>query len=333
MDKNEPVYKITPEILNLVTQIARDLERIDIMREKVLTPKLRRTNRIKSIGSSLQIEANSLSMDQVSDIINGKKVIGPEEEILEVKNASRAYDELLKLNPYNIKDLLLEHKLMMKDLVKDAGHFRSGNIRVGSETYTAHIAPLADYVPNLVSELFDWAKSTNLNQILKSCIFHYEFEYIHPFSDGNGRTGRAWQTLLLCQENPVFAWLPIETIIASRQEEYYEAFKLATAKNDSAIFARFMLQAIADTVKEFRERNGEVGETLILEESPLSANVLSVLNAIKKNPTATYEEISTETNLALRTVQRAIDVLKDRGIISRIGTNRVGEWKIRSKDN
>lgn len=328
MDTNEPIYQITPEILNLVAEISRDLERIDIMREKILTPQLRRANRIKSIGSSLQIEANSLSIDQVADVINGKKVIGPEEEILEVKNASVAYDALLDLDPYSIRDLLFEHKLMMSGLIRDAGHFRHGNMRIGAGTYTAHIAPLADYIPALTAQLLHWAQTTDLNQILKSCIFHYEFECIHPFSDGNGRTGRAWQTLMLCQENPVFAWLPIETIIAARQEEYYESFKLATAQNDSAAFAQFMLQAIADAVREFKERNGEVGTTLSLSEAPLSDNVLLVLKAIKKDPSATYEELADRTGLALRTVQRAIDTLKDRRIIARLGTNRVGEWKI-----
>ena len=306
-------------------QIAKDLERIDIIREQVLTPYLRRENRIKTIRSSLYIEANSLSLDQVADVIDGKTVVGPQQDIQEVKNAALAYQKLLDCDPYSINDLLAEHELMTKDTVKEHGRFRSRGVGVFAGKIPIHVAPPADQVPVLVGQLLQWVKTADLPQVIKSCLFHYEFEFIHPFADGNGRMGRMWQTLLLYQENTVFGWLPVETIVARRQEEYYEAIQQSTKQNDSAIFAEFMLEALAEAVREFKDNQGVVGRPL---GAPLSNTEQTVLKIVTVNPYATYEEIADKINKTPKTVQRALALLKERGLISRIGSDKSGHWSV-----
>lgn len=325
MKNYAPVYTITSKITSLVYQIAQDLERINIIREQVLTPHLRRENRIKTIRSSLYIEANSLSLEQVADVIDGKNVVGPLQDINEVKNAMEAYDRLLGCDPYSVKDLLAEHKLMTKDTVNESGRFRSHGVGVFAGNIPIHVAPPAEQVPLLVEQLLFWAKSDNLPQIIKSCIFHYEFEFIHPFADGNGRMGRMWQTLLLYQENPVFGWLPVETIVANRQSQYYDAIQRSTKENDSAIFAEFMLTALAEAVAEFKNNQGSVGTPL---EPPLSKTEQAVLDTILSNPYATYQEIAQKIEKTSKTVQRALVSLKDRGIVSRVGSDKTGHWVI-----
>ncbi len=323
MKDYSPVYKITPKIAHLVYQIAQDLERINIIREQVLTPRLRRENRIKTIRSSLYIEANTLSLEQVADVIDGKPVVGPAHDIQEVKNALEAYDQLLERNPYNIKDLLYEHGLMTKDTVKESGVFRSSGVGVFAGNIPIHVAPPAEQVPILVEQLLEWVKQSDLPQIIKSCIFHYEFEFIHSFADGNGRMGRMWQTLLLYQENSVFGWLPVETIIAKRQEEYYTAIQRSTKENDSAIFAEFMLTALAESVAEFKNNQGVVGRPL---DAPLSTAEQAVLKVITSNAYATYQEIADTISKTPKTVQRTLASLKNRGLVSRVGSDKTGHW-------
>jgi Fic family protein len=325
MDGYSPIYKLTPKITNLVIKIAKDLERINIIREQVLAPHLRRENRIKTIRSSLYIEANSLSLEQVADVIDGKTVIGPLHDIQEVKNALEAYNHLLECSPYELSDLLSQHGLMTKDTVKESGIFRKGGVGVFAGGIPIHVAPPADQVPVLIEQLLDWAESTDLPQIIKSCIFHYEFEFIHPFSDGNGRMGRMWQTLLLYQENPVFGWIPVETIIADHQSEYYKAIHQATKENDSAIFAEFMLSAIAEAVTEFKDNQGVVGKPIGI---PLSATEQAVLKEVIANPYATYVDVAVKITKTSKTVQRTIASLKERGLIRRSGSDKSGKWEL-----
>ena len=323
MKDYSPVYKITPKITNLVYQIAQDLERVNIIREQVLTPYLRRENRIKTIRSSLYIEANTLSLEQVADVIDGKTVVGSAHDIQEVKNAIEAYDQLLACDPYSAKDLLYEHGLITKDTVKESGVFRSHGVGVFAGDVPIHVAPPAEQVPILVEQLLEWVKGNELPQIIKSCIFHYEFEFIHPFADGNGRMGRMWQTLLLYQENSVFGWLPVETIVARQQEEYYAAIQRSTKENDSAIFAEFMLSALAEAVTEFKDNQGVVGKPL---GAPLSKTEQAVLEAITINPYATYQEIADKIGKTSKTVQRTLASLKNRRLVSRVGSDKTGHW-------
>lgn len=323
MKDYSPAYKLTPKITSLSYQIGQDLERINIIREQVLTPYLRRENRIKTIRSSLYIEANTLSLEQVADVIDGKSVVGPAHDIAEVKNAIEAYNQLLECNPYNVKDLLKEHGLMTRDTVEESGRFRSKGVGVYAGDIAIHVAPPAAQVTVLVEQLLEWVKNSDLPQVIKSCIFHYEFEFIHPFADGNGRMGRIWQTLLLYQENPVFGWLPVETIIAKRQEEYYDAIQRSTKESDSAIFAEFMLTAIAEAVAEFKDNQGVVGTPL---SAPLNNTEQAVLTAVTSNPYATYQEIADKVGKTPKTVQRTLASLKNRGLVSRVGSDKTGHW-------
>ncbi len=213
---------------------------------------------------------------------------------------------------------------MTSDTVKESGVFRKGGVGVFAGDIPIHVASPADQVPKLVEQLLDWAKSTDLPQIIKSCIFHYEFEFIHPFSDGNGRIGRMWQTLLLYQENPVFGWLPVETIVADRQAEYYDAIHRSTKRTNSAIFAEFMLEALAQAVAEFKEHQGVVGKPI---GAPLSSTEQAVLNAITANPYATYADIASVVSKTPKTVQRTVAKLKERNLIQRSGSDKTGRWE------
>ena len=246
-----PPYTITDEILNLVSDITEILTKLTIDDKMNYNPRLRRDNRVKTIHASLAIENNSLSIEQVTDIIAGYRVLGPQIEFCEVKNAFEAYEHLLELNPYLIKDMLKAHKMLMHDLTKEAGTFRQGGVGVFAGDRLVHMAPPAERVPQLIKELIDWLKKDKAHPLIKSCVFHYEFEFIHPFADGNGRMGRMWHTLILYKWKPIFGWLPIETIIRERQEEYYNALGKADSKADSGVFIEFLLQAIYDSLKEY----------------------------------------------------------------------------------
>jgi Fic family protein len=340
MENYEPIFKITPEILTMVYEIAADLERIDIIREKTLTPHLRKENRIKTIYSSLWIEANSLTLEQVADIVDGKSVIGPAKDILEVKNAIVAYDELLDCNPYNEKDLLRQHGLLMNGLVDNTGKYRNAGVGVFDGNVPIHVAPPHAQVPVLMGQLLHWVKTAKLPQVVKSCIFHYEFEYIHPFMDGNGRMGRMWQTLLLYQENPVFAWLPVETIAAHNQQEYYRAIRRSTHHNDSGIFAAFMLSAIKQATAAFKEKynRGEI-QTGNNKNAGVSAGVNAgvkltetqekILSLIEKDNTVSQTEIAKKLKVNESTIYRNIEKLKSVKILSRIGSDKSGQWVIK----
>ena len=269
----------------------------------------------------------TLSLEQVTDIVNGKRVVGPRKDILEVKNAITAYDELLECNPYSERDLLKQHSILMKGLVKDAGKYRSGGIAVFSGKSPVHIAPQHHRVYILMGQLLDWAKQAPLPQVVKSCIFHYEFEFIHPFSDGNGRMGRMWQTLLLYQENPVFAWLPVETIVAQRQSEYYRAIRRSTQKNDSGIFARFMLTAIRDTITDYKDKQNSAGINAGINAGiKLSETQKKIIQMIAENNCISQSDLAGKLSLSVSTVYRNMEKLKDLKIIERMGAKKDGQW-------
>jgi len=251
-EKYIPPYTITDKIIGLVAQISERVGAVTLARHDS-NPHLRRDSRIKTIHASLAIENNSLSLDQVTAIINGKRVLGPLDEIREVQNAYEAYNHLLEFDPYSVEDLLAAHRLLMADLTREAGRFRSGGVGIFAGEQLVHMAPPAARVPELVVQLEEWAKGCEAHPLIKSCVFHYEFEFIHPFADGNGRMGRMWQNLLLYQWKPMFAWLPVETLIRERQQGYYDALKLADKATNSGVFIEFMLQAIADALEELSQ--------------------------------------------------------------------------------
>ena len=224
MNKQIISFELTNKMLETLAEIMENLGKLSNVNNLEKLPRLRKVSRIKSIYSSLAIENNTLSINQVTDLINGKRVLGPEDDIIAVQNAFRAYKELDSINPYDLKDLLRIHKIMMNNLVQEAGCLRFGNVGVFNEQRKViHTAPSFKIVKGLINELFDWVKNSDIQMLIKSSIFHYEFEFIHPFSDGNGRMGRLWQTVLLSSWKPIFKYIPIESVIKNNQEEYYNA--------------------------------------------------------------------------------------------------------------
>lgn len=224
-------------------------------------PTLRRSNRIRTIHGSLAIEQNTLSLEQVTAVLNGKHVLAPPKDIAEVKNAYEIYDRLDELDPYSVDDLLTAHGIMTRELVDEAGMFRTRPVGVvDPEGNILHFGTLPQYVPDLVMELLDWAKNSDMHMLIRSCVFHYEFELIHPFADGNGRVGRLWHILLLSKWKPAFTWLPVESIIHDRQEEYYAAINASNDAGESTVFIEFMLSAIKASLIDAIDMSDEMSD-------------------------------------------------------------------------
>ena len=246
----QPPYTITPEIVNLVAEIGETIGRYTVLAEQNLTPRLRRENRIRTIQASLAIENNTLTLEQVTAVIEGKRVLGHPREIQEVRNAFATYEAMEDWDAGVEEDLLAAHELLMRGLVDETGRYRSGGIGIIRGEQLVHMAPPADRVPKLMADLLDWLENTNEHPLVASCIFHYEFEFIHPFADGNGRMGRLWQTLILRSWKPLLAYLPVETVIRDRQEDYYRVLAVADQQADATPFIEFMLAALRDAVRE-----------------------------------------------------------------------------------
>lgn len=245
MKNKKPPFEITNAIIGYVAEIAELVGKLTSTNQLSANPTLRRTNRIRTIHGSLAIEQNTLTLEQVTAVLNGKQVLAPPKDIAEVKNAYEIYERLDELNPFSVDDLLTAHGIMTRGLMDESGVFRSKPVGVvDQEGHVLHFGTLPQYVPDLVMELLDWVKSSDVHMLIRSCVFHYEFELIHPFADGNGRVGRLWHTLLLSKWNPAFAWLPVESIIHNRQQEYYESINASNAAGESTVFIEFMLSAI-----------------------------------------------------------------------------------------
>lgn len=244
----QPPYTITPEILNRVAAISEAIGRLTVLTDQARVLRLRRINRIRTIHGSLAIEGNSLSEAQITAILEGKRVIAPPREVQEVKNALAAYDRFDTWQPATEKDLLEAHRTLMSGLIDEAGRYRHGGVGVIAESQVIHLAPPADRVTHLMADLFRWLAATDAHPLIASSVFHYEFEFIHPFADGNGRMGRLWQSLILARWNPLFADIPVESLIFEHQAEYYQALQESTCQADSAPFITFMLRMILDTV-------------------------------------------------------------------------------------
>jgi Fic family protein len=248
--KYQPPYTITPAIVNLVAEIGETIGRYTVLAEQNLTPRLRRENRIRTIQASLAIENNTLTLEQVTAVIEGKRVLGHPREIQEVRNAFATYDAMEEWNVSVEEDLLAAHELLMRGLVDETGRYRSGGVGIFRGKQMVHMAPPAERVPKLMADLLDWLENTNEHPLVASCIFHYEFEFIHPFADGNGRMGRLWQTLILRNWKPLLAYLPVETVIRNSQEDYYRVLAVADSQADATPFVEFMLGALCDAVHD-----------------------------------------------------------------------------------
>ena len=251
-----PPYTITSPILDLVERIGEAIGRVEEAPGQA-DLRLRRANRIRSIQGSLAIEGNTLTGEQISTILDGNPVVAPLREIQEVRNAIKAYEQFTQWNPANQTDLLTAHEMLMVGLLDAPGHYRRGGIAVAGAGEVHHVGPPADRVPHLMSDLLSWLQNTEEHPLIASSVFHYEFEFIHPFEDGNGRMGRLWQSLILTRWKPLFTHVPVESLVHARQSEYYEAIRESSSKGESTSFIIFMQEAILEAVREFRTTDQE----------------------------------------------------------------------------
>jgi Fic family protein len=318
-------YEGTSQIINLSTEIGKLLGVVEAAHLRKPTTKLRKANRIKSIQSSLWIEGNSLSEVQVSDIINNKRVLGSEKDIREVKNAIEVYESLGEFRYDNLKSYLKAHKLLMKGLVENPGVLRTKGVGVFKGEIVAHVAPPAWNVENLMQELFKYLKTSNDNLIIKSCVFHYEMEFIHPFMDGNGRMGRLWQTVILMKENPVFEFLPIEHEIKIKQQNYYDALGKSDKEGVCTVFVEFMLEKIKVSLTKLIK--GQRSNLSDIERINYFASIFEEREFARQDYLEVFKEISLPT--ASRDMKKGIEL----NFWEKTGENRTTKYKINPGHN
>ena len=318
-------YEGTSQIINLSTEIGRLLGIVDAAHLRKPTTKLRKANRIKSIQSSLWIEGNSLSEIQVSDIIDNKRVIGSTKEIREVKNAVLVYDRLREFTFDDVTSYLQAHKLLMSGLVDDPGKFRTKGVGVFKGEQVAHVAPPAWNVKNLMRELFTYLRQSEDNLIIKSCVFHYEMEFIHPFIDGNGRMGRLWQTVILMKGNPVFEFLPIEHEIKIQQQHYYNALSKSDKEGVCTVFVEFMLEKIKTSLQQLI--TGQRTNLTDTERITYFCSNFKGVEFARKDYLEVFREISIAT--ATRDMKKGIELK----FWNKVGDNRTTTYRIVSGDN
>ena len=254
----KPPYDITPKILKLITSISEKLGEINATYLSKQSPQLRKQNRIKTIHSSLQIEGNTLTEEQITALIENKRVIGPEKDVLEVLNAIKLYENLEKYKFYSDKSFLKAHKVLMNGLIQSPGKYRTKGVGIVKGNMVEHVAPPAENVPYLMKDLFEYLKDSEELTLIKSCVFHYEMEFIHPFIDGNGRMGRLWQTLILMSEYPVFEFLPFQTLISQTQNEYYNSLAMCDKLGKSTMFIEYMLGVIDKSLSNLLDYNNRI---------------------------------------------------------------------------
>lgn len=311
----EPPFERNDAIDMLCMEIAELVGMISPQAPLAKSPALHRELRIKTIRSSLMIEGNKLDEKTVTAIIDGKRVLGDIHDILEVENAKRAYDLIPELNPHSIDDLLKAHRTMMDGLVPDAGRFRSGNVGVFDGDALIHAGTPAAYVPEVMADIFGWLEKTSMHPLVASCIFHFEFEFCHPFSDGNGRTGRLWHTLLLSKWRPALAWLPIESTIRQRQAGYYEALAKSDAIGSSERFVEFMLDVIRNSILPFSKPANEKELTRA-----------RALDFFRGRGDGSISALAEHLGCSKRSAERIVAGLKEEGSLARRGSARSGIW-------
>ncbi len=320
MDKYIPPYKITNKMLDYISKIMEKVGEINSYINLNKMPELRKQNRINSIHSSLAIENNQLSLFQVEDVINGRMVIGDKKDIQEVKNAYEAYNKISQINPYSIEDLKLVHGIMTFLIEEENGRFRSHGEGVYDGDKCIFVAPSEKLVPELMENLFSWMKESKdtVHPLILSSVFHYEFVFIHPFGDGNGRMARLWQSALLSKWKEIFEYVPIESLIKKYQEEYYKIIDNCNKSGESTEFIEFMLKMIYETIDKI----------LIEQNSTKETTEEKIINLIKMNPNITQNEMAEKLGLTRDGISYNIKNLKYKKIIKRIGSHKTGTWKI-----
>lgn len=326
MSSYQPPLTLTPKILNLVAAISEQLGRYDERENKAQALRLRRANQIRTIQGTLAIEGNSLSVEQITAVLEGKPVIAPPREVQEVKNALAVYERFAQFNVLGEEDLLHAHQLLMLGLIDEAGQYRSSGVGVMSGQEVIHMAPPAKQVPRLMRDLFAWLNKTEHHALIASAIFHYEFEFIHPFADGNGRMGRLWQSIILANWNPVFANLPVESLVYQHQQAYYQAIAQSTAQTDCAAFVEFMLEIIANTFTQLTSKD-ELGKGLGKE---LTDSQQAILSLVMLDHKITIKELAARLGISTTAVENNIKKLRELALLERKGGRKDGFWQINS---
>lgn len=319
----QPPFSITENMMNTVVDITRLVTILEIKEERNL--KLRKENRIQAIHSSLLIENSSLTLEQVTAIIEGKKVLGNPREIKEIQNAYNAYEEILKLEPYNEKDFLKAHALLTDTIIGNSGSYRQSDVGIyDAQGNVVHVGARPQFISELMHDLFAWGKRSSVTEVIRSCVFHYEIEVIHPFEDGNGRMGRLWQNVILTHWNPIFAWIPVETLIYENQAEYYRQLAMADSQNDSTKFIEFMLSIIYKSLSEYElgEKNIDNRTQFInlTEKESISYQVLH--QYLQTNPYITTKNAAELLEVSEPTIRRYMKKYVDEDLLVQQGENK-----------
>jgi len=306
----KPPYNITTEILKLTTSISEKLGEVKAHFLDKPSQNLRKQNKIKTIHSSLKIEGNTLSEEQITALLDNKRVIGPKQDILEVLNAIEVYEKINTFSVFSINSFKKAHKLLMKGLIEKPGNFRKESVGIVHGKEIAHIAPPSENVPYLLNDLFKYLKTNEDPILIKSCVFHYEMEFIHPFLDGNGRMGRLWQTIILMNKYPVFEYLPFESLISKTQEKYYEALMLSDKSANSTPFIEYLLNVIDNSLTELLKFNGK---------KLTSTERLEYITSLKINEFSRKEYMDIFKNISSATASRDLKKGVEMGVLEAFG--------------
>jgi Fic family protein len=315
----KPTYKIIVKIVKLVASISEKIGEVNAAHLHKPPTELRKKNRIKTIHSSLEIEGNTLTIEQITAIIENKRVIGSKKDILEVKNAIAVYDYMDNLNPYKFESFCEAHGMLMNGLIESAGKLRSKSVGIIKGSELAHIAPPSEMLTSLMTDLFDYLKNDEDLVLIKSCVFHYEMEFIHPFIDGNGRMGRLWQTLILKNSYPVFEFLPIETLIKERQKQYYEILGKSDSIGESTLFIEFMLEIILVSLEELLN---------IQNVSLMNIDRINLFKSIVKDDYFRRKEyLKNFREISSATASRDLSFAVENGLIEKFGDKNTTRYK------
>ena len=317
----KPPYKITGKILKLVAAISEKIGEVNSAHISKPPTELRKKNRIKTIHSSLEIEGNTLTIEQITAIVENKNIVGPKRDILEVKNAIAVYDYLDKLNPFSFDSFCEAHGILMNGLVESAGKLRGKSVGIVKGSEVAHIAPKSDMLKPLMNDLFDYLQNDEDLVLIKSCVFHYEMEFIHPFIDGNGRMGRLWQTLILKEVYPVFEYLPVEALIKEQQDKYYEALGQSDNSGESTVFIEFMLEIILESLED------------LLNIQNVSLSNIDRINLFKSVVKDEYfsrkEYLKNYRELSSATASRDLSSAAENGLVEKLGDKNTTRYKFK----
>lgn len=321
----KPPYQITTKIIDLISKISINIGKLEVSNIAINLPMLRKINQIKTITGTLQIEGNRLDEERITALLEGKRVLGTMSELAEANGAIALYKQIEIFNYKKEKDLLKSHKILMNELIQNAGSYRKSDVGVGGKSGVVHIAPPHIKVPELMIELFGWLKSTDEHPLIISSVFHYEFEFIHPFIDGNGRMGRFWQSLILQSWNGYFGIIPIESIVRDKQQEYYQALEICGSTGESTAFIEFMLESINEAINKV---GNEVGNKV----GNLSENQQKIIEQIKLDNKISATKLSQIVGISKRKIEENLAKLKEMKVIDRVGGTR-GFWEVVENDN